>query len=26
VDGKRQDQQLVYQLSFCADGRLLGER
>ena len=26
VDGKRQDQQLVYQLSFCGDGRLLGER
>lgn len=26
IDGKRQDQQLVYQLSFCADGRLLGER
>ena len=26
VDGKRQDQQLVYQLSFCADGRLLGKR
>ena len=26
VDGQRQDQQLVYQLSFCADGRLLGER
>jgi len=26
VDGKRQDQQLVYQLSFCSDGRLLGER
>ena len=26
LDGKRQDQQLVYQLSFCADGRLLRER
>jgi len=26
VDGKRQDQQLIYQLSVCADGRLLGER
>ncbi len=24
VDGQRQDQQLVYQLSLCADGRLLG--
>ena len=24
IDGQRQDQQLVYQLSFCADGRLLG--
>ena len=23
IDGQRQDQQLVYQLSFCADGRLL---
>ena len=26
IEGQRQDQQLVYQLSFCADGRLLGER
>jgi hypothetical protein len=26
VDGQRQDQQLVYQLSLCADGRLLGEK
>jgi hypothetical protein len=26
VNGQRQDQQLVYQLSLCADGRLLGEK
>jgi hypothetical protein len=26
VDGQRQDQRLVYQLSFCADGRLLEEK
>ena len=26
VDGQRQDQQLVYQLSLCADGRFLGEK
>ena len=26
IEGQRKDQQLVYQLSFCADGRLLGER
>lgn len=26
VDGKRQDQELVYQLSFCADGRFPEER
>ena len=26
IEGQRRDQQLVYQLSFCADGRLLGER
>ena len=26
VDGQRRDQQLVYQLSFCADGRFPEER